>query len=170
MPAQLTPKDQAQSTAAKKDHPVNPVPVLAPENPPPLSPRTQARLAIARELRDTQFRLYQRGEADLESYLLWVRRFTDVVASEGPHQTKDFDPIRLLEAELKGLKSLEKLVEARVEKDQAPKRDALTVKFFRLEAEEKLEKAKADRDRLLRKSQKDAPAPSPTTSPAPFRR
>ena len=43
---QSAPKDQAQSTAAKNDHPVNPVPVLTPENPPPLSPRTQADLPL----------------------------------------------------------------------------------------------------------------------------
>jgi RNA polymerase sigma factor (sigma-70 family) len=166
---QLSAKQSAPQETAEQGRKNNPVPTPTPEAPVPLSPRTQSRLAIARELRDQQFRLYQGGEADLEKYLLWQSRFTDVLASEVGPQAKDFDLIRLLEAEARGFQSLEKLVKAHVEKGEAPRRDALTVEFFRLEVEEKLERAKADREKRRREPREKTPASSTTKTPPPDR-
>ena len=120
VPRSRPPSNRQQSTAEARS-PDQSGPGTEPRE--STSPRALARkpgLQLPASLRDTQFRLYQGGEADLEQFLLWEKRFTDVIASEGSHQTKDFDPIRLLEAEVKGLQSLEELVKSRVEQGQAP--------------------------------------------------
>jgi RNA polymerase sigma factor (sigma-70 family) len=167
---QLTAKQPTQQKAAGLKHQDNPVQVLYPENQRLLSPRTQSRLAIARQLRDQYYALYLGGEVDLEKYLLWQGCYSDVIASEGGRGAKDFEPVELLEAEVKGIQSLEKRIKELVQKNEAPKRDALVVEFFRMDAEEKLERAKSDRDHFVRKTQINAPTPSSTIAPPPFRR
>jgi RNA polymerase sigma factor (sigma-70 family) len=113
------------------------------ESPPPLSDRAQSRIMIARQIRDHYFRRYQAGQVDLDDYLKWQMRFTDLIEAEVGRALKDFDPVMLLDTELKGFRTLERHVNELVEKKQVGEIDSKIIEFYRLEIEEKLERAKA---------------------------
>jgi hypothetical protein len=141
---QSTPEATKQGPGARPEDQASPAPVhISPESPPALSDRTQARIIIGSQIRDHYFRLYQAGEVDLDTYLRWQMRYTDLIESEVGRPLKDFDPVILLQTSLQGFQRLEKIIKERVEKGQSPRIDAQVVEFYRLEIEEKLERAKA---------------------------
>ena len=107
--AQPNPEARRQGAAVRPDEKGRRSPVqISPEGPPALSDRTQSRLTIGRQIRDHYFRLYQAGEVDLEAYLRWQMRYADLIETEVGRQSKDFDPVKFLEVELKGIQRLEK--------------------------------------------------------------
>ena len=143
-PHNRIPRRRSKAPAARPEQKASPAPVhISPESPPALSDRTQSRLAIARRIRDTYFRLFQAGESDLEAFLRWQMRYADLIEKEVSGQSKDFDRVKFLEAELEGIQRLERLVQQLVERDQAKIIDGQIIQFYRLEIEEKLERAKA---------------------------
>ena len=139
---QSKPEASKQGAVAKPEDQARPAPVQTSPAISPFSPRTQSRIKIAKEMRDTHFRSWSAGEIDLERYLLWQRRFVDLTWTEAA-QAKGFDLVKFCEKELEGWQHLEKMVAGLVEKGKVGTVDVQTVEFFRLEAEEKLERAKS---------------------------
>jgi hypothetical protein len=109
---------------------------------PGLNPRTKSRIALARQIRDDHFRLWQGGEADMEKYLLWQRRLDDLIETEVVPRTTGAARVKYWEEKVKRLERLEQTVRKLFEQGQVPRPEVRTIEFYRLEAEEKLERAR----------------------------
>lgn len=132
-----------------------------------LSERTKTRLQLARKVRDHYFRLYQDGRVDLERFLAEEKHFTDVIESEVLPRAEASARIDYLEVRLRGFKRLEKLIKAQAEKGLTLEIEADVGQLLALEAEEKLERARADQPKSVPRSVAPSPRPAAPKPVAP---
>jgi len=118
----------------------------APELPLNLNPRLRERLTIARTIRDEAFRL-NRGVDNVESFLIWQQRFLDLIVKELAADPKNSELIKILEANVKELVDLEQSYREATKAGFHTELTVMTIRFYRLDAEEKLDRARAHRDR-----------------------
>jgi sigma-70-like protein len=107
-----------------------------------LSPNAKARLDVARKLRDLT---YERWKIDpvteFTEALAWQNRYHEVV---GELLVKtDADRVRFLEYRVAALKRTEDFVKEAFKSTRGSPIDVLAVELYRLEAEDRLEKARA---------------------------
>ena len=100
----------------------------------------RARIAVAKKLRDSTFRLFQEGEIGITEYLTAQQHYDEVVA-EVVVKT-DADLVRYLESRVAGLKQLEERARKLHASGMIRESDVLTLELARLDAEYALVKAK----------------------------
>jgi hypothetical protein len=102
----------------------------------------KARLDVARKLRDSMYELFRIDpNANLREFLSWQNRYGEVV---GEVLVKtDADRVRFLEHRLAVLKRTEEFVRDLFKNRIAGSPDVLVAELYRLEAEDRLEKARA---------------------------
>jgi RNA polymerase sigma factor (sigma-70 family) len=108
-----------------------------------LSATAKARLDVAKQVRVQAFRMYQvdPGRGGFTEVLTWQNLYDDVVA-EVLVKT-DADRVRFLEHRVATLKRMEQFVGERLNARMASPLDVSAVELYRLEAEDRLEKARA---------------------------
>ena len=100
----------------------------------------QARVAVAKKLRDASMTLWQQGEISITEYLLAQKRYDEVVA-EVMVKT-DADRIQFLERRVAGLKQLEEAGRKLYRSGMIRQSDVFSAELARLDAEYDLAKAR----------------------------
>jgi RNA polymerase sigma factor (sigma-70 family) len=103
------------------------------------SPIQNARLDVAKKMRDNMYRLYQGGTLNELAYRNAERRYNDLVGALTAKS--DVDRARFQQARLDGLKQVEQIVRKQHADGQISENDMLTIVLERLEAEDDLAKA-----------------------------
>jgi hypothetical protein len=108
-----------------------------------LSPNAKARLDVARKLRDQMYKLWQvdPSRSFTAEILPWQNRYDEVV-DEVLVKT-DADRVRFLEHRVATLKRIEHFVKEVFKNTRVNPADVLAAELYRLEAEDRLEKARA---------------------------
>jgi HlyD family secretion protein len=100
-----------------------------------------ARLDVAKKMRDNMYTLYQGGTLNELAYRNAERRYDDLVGELTAKS--DVDRTRFQQARVDGLKQVEQLVRKQHADGQISENDMLTIVLERLEAEDTLAKSKA---------------------------
>jgi RNA polymerase sigma factor (sigma-70 family) len=107
---------------------------------PELTALGNARLEVARKMRDIAEKLWREGERSLVDYLAAQKRY-DEVAADVTVKT-EADRLRFLERQVETLKRIEEYTRRFYRAGQAPQLDVLTAELARLDAEYALAKAR----------------------------
>jgi RNA polymerase sigma factor (sigma-70 family) len=108
---------------------------------PELTALGNARIEVARKMRDAAERLWREGERSLVDYLAAQKRYDEVVADVTVKT--DADRLRFLERQVDTLRRIEDHSRRLYRASQAPQLDVLTAELARLDAEYALAKLKA---------------------------
>jgi hypothetical protein len=140
-------RHQLSEPAAKQQHRDSAQPevreatqVTSGAEPPELTALGNARIEVARRMRDAAERLWRAGERSLLDYLAAQKRYDEVVADV--MVKTDAERLRFLERQVDTLKRIEEYSRRLYREGQAPQLDVLTAELARLDAEYALAKAK----------------------------
>ncbi|MGO9462624.1 MAG: sigma-70 family RNA polymerase sigma factor [Isosphaeraceae bacterium] len=131
-------KPQSKSTVGQGGAPV--APAAAPSAPTKLTANQQARLDLARKIRDGMLKRYIAGEIDLIAYLRWQKRYDDIA---GEMARGDAERRRHYESQVATMKQIEDRSRELYRNGMITETDLLVAELERLEAEAALEKFKA---------------------------
>jgi len=131
-------KPQSKASVGQGNVPV--APAAARSGPIKLTANEQARLDVAKKIRDTMFKLYTGGEIGLIAYLQWQKRYDDIA---GEVAKSDADRLRHYESGVAIMKQVEDRSRELYRLGQATGTDVLVAELERLEAEAALEKFQA---------------------------
>ncbi len=116
------------------------VPAAAPSEPTKLTANEQARLDVAKKIRDQMLKRYTGGEISFVTYLQSQKRFDDIV---GQMAKNDTDRLRHYERQVAHMKQIEESSRELYRNGMITETDVLVAELERLEAEAALEKFKA---------------------------
>jgi hypothetical protein len=136
------PQERSAPSPATKPEPVAPEMSRGPRV-------SDARLEALARVRDDVYREYMAGEATLEAFLTWQKRYADAVRDRA---VTPRDRVRTAQGEVKGLRMHEERLQKLNERGQAKRSDLSIVKYYRLEAEENLANATRDLEAFEAKS------------------
>ncbi len=115
-------------------------PAAARSEPIKLTANEQARLDVAKKIRDGMHRRFTGGEISVIEYLKWQKRYDEIV---GEMAKTDADRLRHYETGVAIMKQIEERSRDLYRTGQASETDVLVAELERLEAEAALEKFKA---------------------------
>ncbi len=115
-------------------------PAAAPSEPTKLTANEQARLDVAKKIRDQMLKRYTGGEISFVTYLQSQKRFDDIV---GQMAKNDTDRLRHYERQVAHMKQIEESSRELYRNGMITETDVLVAELERLEAEAALEKFKA---------------------------
>ena len=104
--------------------------------------KAKSRLEVAKKLRDAMYRRFEGGQAGFEEFLVWQKRYDDL-ANDVIMMTGG-DKLGRLEDQLAELKQIEKRAKELFDGGEVQETDFLVVRYYLLEAEESLARAKAE--------------------------
>ncbi len=99
-------------------------------------------LEVAKRVRDAKYRMYEGGQIGSEEFLVWQKRYDDVADTVA--LATGGDRIHLLEERVAELRRVEKAVAGLFRAGNVTATDVDIVRFYRLEADESLARAKAE--------------------------
>ena len=105
-----------------------------------LTANEQARLDVAKKIRDRMFTRYSEGESDLVSYLRWQKRYDEIV---GEIAKTDADRLRHYERQVAVMKQIEERSRQLYRNGQITETDVLIAELEHLEAEAALQRFQA---------------------------
>jgi len=131
-------KPQSKSSGGQGGAPIGSP--AAPSEPINLTANEQARLDVAKKIRDGMHKRYVEGETDLISYLRWQKRYDDIA---GEMAKSDADRLRHYESQVATMKQIEQRSRELYRNGMITGTDVLVAELERLEAEIALERFKA---------------------------
>jgi hypothetical protein len=131
-----TTKGQSRSSIADGGVPLGPA-VPASQQSTQLTANEQARLDLAKKIRDAMLKRFSGGEIGIIEFLQWQKRYSDIV---GEVAKTDVDRLRHYESQVVIMKQLENSIREIYRKGMASETDMLVAELERLEAEGALEK------------------------------